>query len=279
MTTAPRRAIALIGDYSAEVVAHRAIPRALELACASVAGVAERGLTPPVSQSTTFSPPGKPVAQSTTFSPSAKPVAESVSISPVSWEWIPTRNLTHPSRDLEKFAAIWVVPASPYENMAGVLAAIRFARETRRPILGTCGGFQHMMIEFARNVAGLAAADHAETNPNADTLVIAPLSCSLVEKTDPLRFVPDSVIAKAYGRDTATEGYRCNYGLNAQFRRALETAGLRLTAFDNAGEVRAAELPPSAHPFFVGTLFQPERAALRGETPPLVRAFVAAVCR
>jgi CTP synthase (UTP-ammonia lyase) len=246
MSHPPKRTIALIGDYSADVLAHRAIPRAFELACASVGGVG---------------------------------VAESVSFSAFSWKWIPTRNLTHPSRDLEEFAAIWVVPASPYENMAGVLAAIRFARETRRPMLGTCGGFQHLLIEFARNVAGIAAADHAETNPNSDALVVAPLSCSLVEKTGSLRFMPDSLIAKAYGGTRATEGYHCNYGLNARFRDSLEQAGLRFTAFDDAGDVRAAELPSSVHPFFVGTLFQPERAALRGEPPPLVRAFVAAACR
>ena len=45
---------------------------------------------------------------------------------------------------------MWTVPASPYENTAGALDAIRFARETRRPFLGTCGGFQHALIEFAR---------------------------------------------------------------------------------------------------------------------------------
>ena len=109
---------------------------------------------------------------------------------------------------------MWVVPASPYENMAGTLDAIRFARETKRPLLGTCGGFQHVLIEFARHVAGFATADHAETNPTADTLVVAPLACSLVEKTGAIRFAPGSLIHAAYGRSTAQEGYHCNYGLN-----------------------------------------------------------------
>jgi CTP synthase (UTP-ammonia lyase) len=133
------------------------------------------------------------------------------------------------------------------------------------------------LIEFARHAAGLAAADHAETNPSADTLVVAPLACSLVEKTGLIRFAPDSLIRSAYGCDTAHEGYHCSYGLNPAHRAALERAGLRFTAFDENGEVRAAELPVVAHPFFVGTLFQPERAALRGELPPLVAAFVHAV--
>ena len=227
--------LALVGDYSAEVIAHRAIPRALELARDEI----RASLT---------------------------------------WEWVPTRDIRRAARDLARFAAVWLVPASPYENMAGALDAVRFARETQRPFLGTCGGFQHALIEFARNVAGLGSADHAETNPRGDTLVVAPLACSLVEKTGEVRFAPGSRLREIYARDSADEGYHCNYGLNASHRAALERAGLRFTAFDNAGDVRAAELPLSMHPFFIGTLFQPERAALRGETPSLVRAFVQAVC-
>ena len=232
MTAVPT--IALVGDYSPEVVAHRAIPRALELASA-----------------------GAPTA--------------------LAWRWVLTREIRHAAQDLAGFAAVWVVPASPYENMAGALDSIRFARETGRPFLGTCGGFQHALIEFARNVAGLPDADHAETNPAAGTLVVSPLSCSMVEKTGRIRFAPGSRMRNFYGADTAQEGYHCNYGLNPNYRSALETAGLRFTAFDDAGDVRAAELPASVHPFFIGTLFQPERAALRGETPPLLRTFLRVV--
>jgi CTP synthase len=197
------------------------------------------------------------------------------------WKWIPTPSLLSPSRDLAHFSAVWVVPASPYANTAGVLAAIRFARETKRPLLGTCGGFQHALLEFARNVAGLASADHAETNPTADTLVVTPLACSLVEKSGPVRLAPGSRLREIYGAESVHEGYHCRYGVNETHRTALERAGLRFTAFDDRGEIRAAELPRSVHPFFIGTLFQPERAALRGETPPLARAFVQAalVCK
>ena len=155
------------------------------------------------------------------------------------------------------------------------MGAIRFARESGRPFLGTCGGFQHAVIEYARNVLGLSDADHAETNPTAPTLVVTPLSCSLVEATGTLHLAPGSLIRSAYGRATVTEGYRCNYGPAPVHRAAFERSGLRLTAFDESGEIRAAELPVATHPFFVGTLFQPERGALRGELPPLVRAFIA----
>lgn len=226
--------VALIGDYSPKVVAHQAIPRALEFAKAAAGA-------------------------------------------DVTWRWFHTRDLRNPARELAGANGIWAVPASPYENATGVFDAIRFARETGRPFLGTCGGFQHALIEFARNVAGLGGADHAETSPSADLPVVTPLACPMVDKTGLIRLKPGSRLREAYGADTAEEGYHCNYGLNPSYREALERAGLLFTAFDENNEVRSAELPATMHPFFVGTLFQPERAALRGVASPLVRSLVAAI--
>ena len=226
--------LALVGDYSLSVPAHRAIPLALERARAELAV-------------------------------------------DLAWEWVPTRGVVDAPRDLARYAGVWLVPGSPYENTAGALAAVRWARERRRPFLGTCGGFQHALIEIARDVAGLAEADHAETNPTGHQLVVTRLACSLVEQSAALHFVAGSRLESIYGGPTATEGYRCNYGPNPAHRAILERAGLRFTAFDDAGEIRAGELTADRHPFFLGTLFQPERAALRGATPPIVRAFVAAL--
>ena len=226
-------AIALVGDFSPEVIAHRAIPRALELA-----GTAE-GL-------------------------------------PVTWTWIPTASIRNAARELGGFAAIWMAPATPYAHTAGALDAIRWARETRRPVFGSCGGFQHMLIELARSRGGLPTADTAETNPGGAELVITALACSLVEETGPLRFATGSRLRAIYGQDAATEGYHCRYGLNRAYQAQLEATGLRFTAFDENHEPRGAELPTDVHPFFIGTLFQPERAALRGEAPRMVRALVRA---
>jgi CTP synthase (UTP-ammonia lyase) len=192
-----------------------------------------------------------------------------VTLSPT---WIHTSTLREPMAEaLEDFRAIWVVPASPYANAEGVFAAIRYAREHDIPFLGTCGGFQHAVIEYARNVRGLANAEHAETAPDAAMPVIAKLSCSLVEKTGRVHFAVDSKLRDIYGLDTASEGYHCNYGVNPQFETLL-TGDLRVAARDDAGEVRAVEL--KTHRFFIATLFQPERAGLRSEAHPLVTAFV-----
>lgn len=224
--------IALVGDFNPEVLAHRAIPDALQLS-------AER---------------------------------LGVDVLP---EWIGTDRIGPTAAEVAAHAGIWCVPGSPYASTDGALAAIRFAREQGRPFLGTCGGFQHAVVEYARNVLGHTAADHAETAPAAEMSVIARLTCSLVEKAGTVFFPDGSRLRAVYDTPQAEEGYHCNYGVNPQYAHLLAgPGGLRVTATDAAGEVRAVELPE--HPFFVGTLFQPERAALRRAEHPLVTAFVAA---
>lgn len=189
-------------------------------------------------------------------------------------KWIATDTIDDAAR-LVAFDGLWCVPASPYRDMDGALRAIRHAREARRPFLGTCGGFQHAVVEYARNVLGWADADHAETAPDAVRAVVVPLSCALVEVRDAVHLLPGSRCARAYDVARIEEGYHCRFGLGATFRAALEGGPLRIAAVDDAGDVRALEL--DGHPFFVATLFQHERAALEGRCPPLVRAFVDAI--
>jgi CTP synthase (UTP-ammonia lyase) len=189
-------------------------------------------------------------------------------ISPV---WLPTKSLgSHAS--LSALDGLWCVPGSPYASMEGALKAIRFAREMNLPFLGTCGGFQHAVIEYARNVLGKKEADHAESNPGASLPLISALSCSFVGVTGLIRIRPDSRAAGFYGRSEIEEEYNCNYGVNPRFQSLLEGGNLQVTGWDPNHEVRIVEL--NQHPFFVATLFQPERSALKGATHPLVVAFV-----
>ncbi|GAP96644.1 CTP synthase C-terminal region-related (seleno)protein [Leptolyngbya sp. NIES-2104] len=192
----------------------------------------------------------------------------------VNWCWVATETISS-SADLEPFDAFWCVPASPYKNMDGALTAIRYARENQRPFLGTCGGFQHAVVEYARNVMGLSEADHAESNPNASLLVVTPLTCSLKGKSGSVHFADHSRLARIYGTPAAVEAYHCSYGMNPNFEKMLLDSDMRVSARDEDGEARAIEL--SSHPFFVATLFQPERAALSDLNSPLVVAFVASV--
>jgi CTP synthase (UTP-ammonia lyase) len=205
--------------------------------------------------------------------PRALAMASGILKCAIDCEWVPTEEIRNDQR-LAGYDGIWCVPASPYRSMDGALRAIKWAREQGRPFLGTCGGFQHAILEYARTVLGWSDADHAETSLNGGRLVIAPLACSLVEVTDSIRFRAGSRIAAAYGRMEATEGYRCRYGIHPAFESELFSGRLRITAKDASGEVRAVEL--EGHPFFVATLFQPERAALENRLPPLVAAFVTA---
>jgi len=190
--------------------------------------------------------------------------------------WVHTQSISNAEVQLRDFDGVWCVPASPYANTEGVLEAIRFARESELPFLGTCGGFQHALLEYGRNVCNLRAPGHAETHPGASVLLISRLTCPLVEKSEEIE-LHGGLVQKAYGVSRIRESYHCSYGLNREYEALLFKNDLSATARNVSGEVRAIEL--SGHSFFVATLFQHERRALRAEPPPLVRAFVASLSR
>ena len=191
----------------------------------------------------------------------------------VEWNWIGTAQLaTAPEAMLSGVDGVWLAPGSPYASMDGALAATRFAREHNVPFLGVCGGFQHALIEYARNVAGIPDADHAESTPGAAVALIAPLACSLVGKSGSIFLDPTCRTAAIYGRWRIVEHYHCQYGLNADYRAALESAGLHVVGEDDHADARVVELP--GHPFFIATLFQPQLASTAESPAPLVRGFV-----
>jgi CTP synthase (UTP-ammonia lyase) len=190
-------------------------------------------------------------------------------------EWFATDRLEKLGPELiARHDAIWCVPGSPYASLEGALSAIRLARERLRPFLGTCGGFQHAMIEFARHELGLADADHAESNPQAAVPVISQLSCPLVERPGSIRLAPESRLARIFGAAEIVESYHCRFGPDPSYEALFENSRMRFVGRDPSGAVRAFEL--EGHPFFFGTLFQPERSAWRGERHPLIAAFLEA---
>jgi CTP synthase (UTP-ammonia lyase) len=143
------------------------------------------------------------------------------------------------------------------------------------PLLGTCGGFQHIIIEFARNVLGIADAAHAESDPYASRLVISRLACSLAGRSLPIKLVQPSLVASLYGSTTVVEQYYCNFGVNPDYVPALSSRDLQVVGSDEKGEIRVVEL--RNHPFFVGTLFVPQMRSRAGEPHPLARGFLAAI--
>lgn len=201
--------------------------------------------------------------------------ADSLSLD-IETRWLPTSCLDDASAgdDLAACDAIWCGPCGPYVNAGGALRAIRRAREEGIPFLGTCAGFQHAAIEYARTVLGLSGADHGESNPAAAERVIAPLLQPIFERTGPVMLDPGSRAAGIYGRTAAAERFRCRFGLNPEYVRPLHRAGLRVSGVDDMGCPTVIELP--GHRFFIATLFMPERTSRPGAPHPLVTAYVRA---
>ncbi|GGV15895.1 CTP synthase [Kitasatospora herbaricolor] len=193
--------------------------------------------------------------------------------------WISTEDAGQDGA-LAGFDAIWLLPGSPYRSEAGALAAVRTAREGGIPFLGTCGGFQHAVLEYARNVCGLGRATHAESPERPGTaeededLLVVPLTCSLVGHEGVIEITPDTLAARVLGSTRTLERYHCAYGLNARYLDVLREHGLRFSGADENGEVRIAELP--GHPFFLVSLFQPELAGDGTRAHPAIGALAAA---
>ena len=159
--------------------------------------------------------------------------------------------------------------------MDKTLWAIRYARENGVAYFGTCGGFQHMIIEYARNVLGFKDASHAEYYPEASNLFISQFACALAGREMELTFSPGSRVAEIYGAMSVTEEYYCNFGVNPNHVSLLKSGPLKITGSDSEGEIRVTELP--GHPFFLGTLFVPQTRSTAKQPHPLVTAFRRAV--
>jgi len=193
---------------------------------------------------------------------------------PVELYWLPSAAVSGPA-DVTGFDGIWVVPGSPYEHRDGVLAAIQAARLNGIPFLGTCGGFQHLLLEFARNVCGLPGADNAEERPDAASLLIVPLACSLLGEEAAVVVRAGTHAAALMGEGPAVERFFCRYGLDERYLDTLVQHGLVVSGRDETGAVRLVELPD--HPFFLGSLFQPELSSDETWVHPLIGGFVGAV--
>jgi CTP synthase (UTP-ammonia lyase) len=221
---------ALVGDYNPQVIAHQAIPKALEH--------------------------------------SSKFLQKHVS-----YRWMNSETIIDDIKEqFNNFNGIWVVPASPYKNMDGVLNVIKYARENNIPFLGTCGGFQHAVIEFFRNVIGYKIADNLESNLNSEMPVISQLTCSLVDKVGDIFLKENTRIKDFCKTEKLTEKFHCNYGFNSKYIDLLNESKLKISGVDINEEIRIVELED--HPFFIGTLFQPERSALLEKHHPIINAFV-----
>ncbi|HMC02453.1 MAG TPA: gamma-glutamyl-gamma-aminobutyrate hydrolase family protein [Flavobacteriaceae bacterium] len=191
----------------------------------------------------------------------------------IQFDWISTDTFNFRTAFNKLYCGLWIAPGSPYKNAENVLDTITYVRQNSIPTFGNCGGFQHMVIEYARNVCGITNADHEETNPDSRDLLISKLSCSLVEQEEHLTIIDkNSIIFSIIKKDKLLGKYFCSYGINSKYLDILKSNGLRTTAISDDGQVRAFEI--ENHRFFLGTLFQPALTSTIDEPNPLIVEFV-----
>lgn len=203
-------------------------------------------------------------------------------------EWLPTPSLLGDGAEqtLAACDGLWASPGSPYKSADGMLRGIEFARRRNWPFLATCGGFQYTLIEFARNVLGIADADTAENNSSSKNIVIYPVACAVPGRhgdaprlsgpIPEIRLRPGSYLQSFYGKnvETVTEEFFCNFEVNPEYEWSTMEAGFPVVARGPEGEIRAIESPSLL--FFVATLFQPQLSSTEEKPHPLILAFLRA---
>ena len=168
--------------------------------------------------------------------------------------------------------AICVPGGFGVRGIEGKLGALKFARENKVPTLGLCLGLQCMVIEAARNMAGIVDANSAEFSPDSGTHVIATMEDqkSIVAGSGDMGatmrlglykadLVPGSIVAQAYGSKEVSERHRHRYEVNNAYRDKISEAGLVFSGiYSQENLVEFVELPAEVHPYYVGTQAHPE---------------------
>jgi CTP synthase (UTP-ammonia lyase) len=176
-------------------------------------------------------------------------------------------------RDLGEFDGIWLVPGSPYADDAAAYAAVRWARENDVPFLGTCGGLQYAVLEYFRNVLGVAAASHAESDGRDASNVVHALACDLQGDERLVRPIRGTRFSRLVNDEPFVGMHYCSYAPGPSEVERLVEAGMVVEATAEDAGAEVLELP--ANRFFVLTLFQPQVGALAGKPlHPLLREFV-----
>jgi CTP synthase (UTP-ammonia lyase) len=145
---------------------------------------------------------------------------------------------------------VWLASGSPIEMTMPSTPASRRRARLASPFLGTCGGFQYALVEFARHVAGLRDADHAETTPEGQTLVVARLPCSLVGQERVITALSGTRLQAICGSTPFVGFHWCSFRLPPAFVETLTGHGLVIGAHADDAGVEAIEIPthPSSWP-------------------------------
>jgi len=207
--------------------------------------------------------------------------------------WVPSDECDTPEgakKALGDIDAICVPGGFGIRGIEGKLGALKFARENKIPTLGLCLGLQCMVIEAARNLAGIKDANSAEFLPDSGTHVIATMDdqkeivagggdmggsmrLGLYKAT----LTPGSIVADVYGANEISERHRHRYEVNNQYRDQIAAAGLVFSGmFKDRDLVEFVELPREVHPYYVGTQAHPELRSRPTRPHPLFVGLITA---
>lgn len=195
--------------------------------------------------------------------------------------------------NLSNVDAICVPGGFGVRGINGKVGALKYARENGIPVLGLCLGLQCMVIEAARNLAGLTLANSAEFDADTPDPVISTMASQediVAGKGDmggsmrlgryPAELAPESLVAKLYGSTQISERHRHRYEVNNSYREVIAATGLKFSGMSPDGQlVEFVELDPSVHPFYVGTQAHPEFLSRPTKAHPLFAGLIAAAIK
>jgi len=211
----------------------------------------------------------------------------------VNIKWVPSDNCAtdkDAAANLGDLDAICVPGGFGVRGIEGKLGALKYARENKIPTLGLCLGLQCMVIEVARNIAGLKDANSAEFDEKTTNPVISTMSDQIdivagngqmgatmrlgLYKADLLN---GSVVAGVYGKAQISERHRHRYEVNNKYRDQLAKSGLVFSGLSpDKNLVEFVELPSAVHPYYVGTQAHPEFLSRPTRPHPLFIGLIAA---
>jgi len=194
---------------------------------------------------------------------------------------------------LSEVDAICVPGGFGVRGINGKVGALKYAREHKIPTLGLCLGLQCMVIESARNLAGLALANSAEFDENTPDPVISTMASQediVAGKGDmggtmrlglyPADLLPGSIVANLYGTSQINERHRHRYEVNNSYRDVVAATGLVFSGLSPDGHlVEFVELDKAVHPFYVGTQAHPEFLSRPTQAHPLFAGLIAAAIK
>jgi CTP synthase len=207
--------------------------------------------------------------------------------------WVPSDECETPEgakKALGGVDAICVPGGFGIRGIEGKLGALTFARTHKIPTLGLCLGLQCMVIEAARNLAGIKDANSAEFKSDSGTHVIATMDdqkaivagggdmggsmrLGLYKAT----LLPGSIVAEVYGATEISERHRHRYEVNNEYRDQIAAAGLNFSGiFTDRDLVEFVELPREVHPYYVGTQAHPELRSRPTRPHPLFAGLIKA---